>query len=191
VTNDAVVQELADAILRGIAAGKAVEVEGLGTFRLCPRRGFRFEPTALSQVFIAYVKEDEEAASRLFDDLGAAGFDPWMDARKLVPGQNWPRAIERAIESSAFFIACFSEQSVSKRGGFQSEIRYALDCARRIPLDDIFIVPVRLTPCRVPRSLQRELQYIDLFPDWGQGVARVTAMMAGESRRREPSHDAS
>jgi hypothetical protein len=182
--NAAVVQELADAILRGIAGGKVVEVEGLGTFRPCPRRGFRFEPAALPQVFIAYVKEDEAAASRLFDDLGAAGFDPWMDARKLVPGQNWPRAIECAIESSAFFIACFSEQSVSKRGGFQSEIRYALDCARRIPLDDIFIVPVRLTPCRVPRSLQRELQYIDLFPEWREGAGKVIEMMSGEMRRR-------
>jgi hypothetical protein len=183
VTSYAVVEELADAILRGIAAGKAVEVDGLGIFRPCPERGFRFEPAALKQVFIAYVKEDGDAASRLFDDLAAAGFDPWMDVRRLVPGQNWPRAIECAIESSAFFISCYSERSVSKRGGFQSEIRYALDCARRTPLDDIFIVPVRLGPCRVPRSLQRELQNIDLFPDWGQGVARLTAMMAGEVRR--------
>jgi len=38
-------------------------------------------------------------------------------------------------------------------GGFQAEIRYALDCARRIPLDEIFVVPVRLDACRVPRSI--------------------------------------
>ncbi len=184
MTADAVVEELADAILRGIADGKTVEVDGLGTFRPCPRHGFRFQAAALPQVFIAYVKEDEPAAWRLFEDLSAAGFDPWMDVRKLFPGQNWPRVIESAIESSAFFVACFSEKSVSKRGGFQSEIRYALDCARRVPLDDIFIVPVRLTPCRVPRSLQRELQYVDLFPDWDRGIVKLTRMMSREMRRR-------
>jgi hypothetical protein len=39
--------------------------------------------------------------------------------------------------------------------------------ARRIPLDEIFTVPVRLDCCLVPGSVQRETQYIDLFPDWG------------------------
>ena len=100
-----------------------------------------------------------------------------MDVRRLLPGQNWPRAIESAIETSSFFVACFSTRSVNQWGGFQAEIRYALDCARRVPLDDIFVVPVRLDACRVPRSIQRELQYIDLFPDWERGVRRLVAMM--------------
>jgi hypothetical protein len=34
-----------------------------------------------------------------------------------------------------------------------------------IPLDEIFVVPVRLDCGRVPRVVQRELEYIDLFPD--------------------------
>ena len=62
-------------------------------------------------------------------------------------------------------------------GGFQAEIRYALDCARRIPLDEIFVVPVRLDACRVPRSIQRELQYVDLFPEWERGVTRLVETM--------------
>jgi hypothetical protein len=94
-----------------------------------------------------------------------------------MPGQNWPRAIEAAIETSDFFLACFSTRSVSKRGGFQAEIRYALDCARRIPLDDIFVVPVRLDCCRVPRAVQHELEYIDLFPDWDRGLRKLVAAL--------------
>ena len=81
-----------------------------------------------------------------------------------MPGQNWPRAIESAIETSDFFIACFSGDSVSKKGGFQAEIRYALDCARQVPLDEIFLVPVRLDPCAVPRTIEKQYQYVDLFP---------------------------
>jgi hypothetical protein len=175
--------QLARVVIRGLAAGKAVEIDGLGVFHPDPVNGVRFEPRA-PRVFVAYVREDQLAAERLCDDLAGAGFSPWMDSLKLLPGQNWPRAIESAIETSDFFVACFSTNSATKRGGFQAEIRYALDCAQRIPLEEIYIVPLRLDACRVPRAIQRELQYIDLFPDWGKGARRLTTMMRREHARR-------
>jgi hypothetical protein len=76
---------------------------------------------------------------------------------------------------------------VTKKGGFQAEIRYALDCARRLPLDQIFVVPVRLNECHVPRSIQKDIQYVDLFPDWDGGVRGVSKMMRGEVGRRRPA----
>jgi TIR domain len=179
-----VLNELAELVLYGLAAGQSVEVDGLGVFHPDPRRGFRFEAEAAPKVFVAYVTEDRAAAERLYDDLAAMGFSPWMDTRKLLPGQNWPRAIELAIESADFFVACFSSRSVNKKGGFQAEIRYALDCARQTPLDGIFVVPLRLDACRVPRSIQRETQYIDLFPDWGHAIEKLAATIRGEMRRR-------
>jgi hypothetical protein len=175
---------LAQVVLQCLAAGKEVEIDGLGVFYPDATRGCRFEPSGLPQVFIAYVKEDLKAVERLCEALETAGFSPWTDVRKLVPGQNWPRAIESAIETSDFFVACFSENSVNKTGGFQSEIRYALDCARRVPLDEIFMVPVRLDGCSVPRSIQREFQYIDLLPDWERGIRRLATMMRREVARR-------
>ena len=128
--------------------------------------------------------EDRAAAERLYDTLEAAGFAPWMDKRKLLPGQNWPRAIESAIEASDFFVACFSQNSVAKKGGFQAEIRYALDCARQLPLDEIFLVPVRLGACRLPGAIKREYQYVDLLPDWSRGCRRLLATMRKEVERR-------
>ena len=178
------IEQLAQVVIRSLARGRAVEIDGLGVFYPDPDRGCRFEPSQTPQVFVAYVQEDLAAAERLYDAMETGGFGPWMDVRKLLPGQNWPRAIEAAIESSDFFLACFSDHSVNKKGGFQAEIRYALDCARRMPLDQIFVVPVRLNPCRVPRSIQREFQYVDLFPDWQQGVRRLLAMMRREVERR-------
>ena len=176
MTGDIPADQLAHIVLRNLAQGKVVEIDGLGTFRPDRQLGVRFEPRP-PQVFLAYVNEDREAVERLYNELDRAGFGAWMDVRKLVPGQNWPRAIERAIETSDYFIACFSRNSVNKWGGFQAEIRYALDCARRIPLDEIFIVPVRLDACRVPRSIQRELQYVDLFPEWERGLEKLVATM--------------
>ena len=168
-------QQVARIALRGVAEGKAVEIDGLGIFYLAARRGFRFVPRALPQVFIAYGREDEDIATRLYEDLNREGFSTWMDVRKLLAGQNWPRAIEAAIEISDFFAACFSGNSVPKKSGFQPEPSYALDCARQAPLDEIYIVPVRLDDCAAPRTIQRELQYIDLFPDWDAGSGAAAA----------------
>jgi len=183
VIADPPLEQLAHIVMRGLAAGETVEIEGLGVFHADPQRFFRFEP-AKPKVFIAYVQENRSQAELLASELDAAGFAPWIDQRQLLPGQNWPRAIEIAIETSSFFLACFSAHSVVKRGGFQAEIRYALDCARRIPLDDIFIVPLRLNGCPVPRSIQRDFQYVDLFPDWPAGMRRLVTMMRRELERR-------
>jgi hypothetical protein len=43
---------------------------------------------------------------------------------------------------------------------------------------------VRLNRCPVPRSIQRELQYVDLFPDWGEGIGRLVTMLRREVARR-------
>src|SRR5215471_9512213 len=91
-------RQVAQIVVRGVAAGQIVEIDGLGVFHPDTQTGCRFEPCIRPQVFLAYVREDEDAACRLFDALEAAGLAPWMDIRKLVPGQNWPRAIEAAIE---------------------------------------------------------------------------------------------
>jgi hypothetical protein len=184
VTEASPLDHLAQVVIRGLASGQPVEIAHLGVFYPDPERGFRFEPQSAPQVFLAYVKEDAAPAGRLYEALETEGFRPWMDTRKLLPGQNWPRAIERAIEFSDFFVPCFSRNSVNKWGGFQAEVRYALDCARRVPLDDIFIVPVRLDDCRVPRSIQKEFQYIDLFPDWTRGLWRLLRMIRREKRAR-------
>jgi hypothetical protein len=36
----------------------------------------------------------------------------------------------------------------------------------------------------VPRSIQRELQYVDLFPDWIDGLARLVTTLRREVARR-------
>ena len=60
------------------------------------------------QVFLAYVEEDFATVRELANGLQAAGFSPWLDKQKLLPGQNWPRSIQRAIGISDFFVPCFS-----------------------------------------------------------------------------------
>jgi hypothetical protein len=53
-------------------------------------------------------------------------------------------------------------------------------------LDEIYIVPVRLDDCAVPRTIRHELQYIDLFPHWNSGIGRLLTMLRREVERRRP-----
>ncbi len=141
---------------------------------------------ARPRVFIAYVMEDALLAGLLCSQLEQAGFDPWMDQRKLRPGENWLRAIDSAIEDSRFFIACLSSRSVDKRSRFQAELRYALDCAALMPPDDIYFIPVRFDHCRVPFTIARAIQYVDLFPDWERGFRRILKMAREQLLRDTP-----
>jgi len=165
--------KILEIVRQSLEYGQTVEIEGLGTFRTSSEGRYEFSPQTQPEIFIAYVAEDLVPARRLCEALRAEGFSPWLDRDKLLPGQNWPRAIARAIEMSDAFVACFSTRSISKRGQFQSELRWALDCARRLPLDAVFLVPVRLEACAVPKRISDQVQYVDLFPDWEKGVRRI------------------
>lgn len=169
---------------RCVREGGAIDIDGIGSFAL-DAGNVVFQPTGRAQVFIAYAKEDASEARKLYRGLKMHGLEPWMDEQKLLPGQNWPRAIERAIELSDYVLVCFSRRSVGKRGYFQAELRYALDVAAYVPLDRIFLLPVRLSECEVPLEIARQTQYIDLFPDWEIGIKALVTVM---TRRldREP-----
>lgn len=169
-------------VQRALERGQTVEIGGLGMFRRKAGGGYRFIAQTEPQVFIAYVEEDLLLARRLRDRIAAAGCSPWMDKDKLIAGQNWPRAIQRAIEISDAFVACFSARSGSKRGPFQSELRWALHCAQRMPLDEGFVVPVRFEACAVPQRIAAQVQYVDLFPDWDAGVDKVIRAVKSKHR---------
>ena len=162
--------------------GAKVEIDGLGTFRRSSANHYSFVRKTQPKVFIAYAHEDAAAAEKLYQSFARNGFNPWIDRRKLLPGQNWARAIETALETSDFVVTCFSTRSVDKKGGFQVEIRHALNYGLRLPVDDVFLIPVRLDECRVPARIQREVQWVDLFPSWTKGFQKVLRMMRQNSK---------
>jgi hypothetical protein len=170
-------------VRKSLEAGQAVEIEGLGRFHTTAE-GYRFDPETQPTVFVAYASEDLETARRLAEALRAADCSPWLDKDRLMPGQNWTQSIERAISDADAFVACFSSRSVSKRGQFQSELRHALECAAKRPLDDVFLLPVRLEPCTVPEKIARQVQYLDLYPDWERGVKRLVRSIRKAARAR-------
>jgi TIR domain len=175
--------KILEIVRKSLEAGQAVEIEGLGRFHSTPQ-GYRFDPETQPSVFVAYASEDLEMARRLAEALRAADCSPWLDKDRLMPGHNWTQSIERAIGDADAFVACFSARSVSKRGQFQSELRHALECAEKRPLDDVFLLPVRLEPCVVPHRIAARVQYVDLFPDWERGVRRLVRSIRKAARGR-------
>lgn len=177
-------RRIAGIVRQALEQGTRVEIDGLGTFLPGRKDGFRFVAQTKPRVFIAYVEEDLATVRKLYRSFEQHGFRPWLDKKDLMPGQNWSRAIEGAIHTSDFFVACFSQRSTSKRGSFHSELRYALACAAKVPLDEIFFIPVRLHDCVVPRRISKRIHYVDLFPDWETGVRRVLQVMKHQERHR-------
>jgi hypothetical protein len=177
-------RRVAQILRAALEQGASVEIDGLGTF-LPGKHRARFVAQEKPGVFIAYVEEDLQLAKRLYREFEQRGFQPWLDKKKLMPGQNWPRAIENAIQISDFFVACFSQRAACKRGSFHSELRYALNCASKVPLDEIFLLPVRLDDCLVPRRISRQVHYVDLFPSWDAGVKKIIAVMRDQQDRRK------
>lgn len=168
-------------VRRALDRGQTVEIDGLGTFRPT-QHGYQLTPQKEPLVFIAYVEEDLALARRVRDGIAKAGCATWLDKDKLLPGQDWPWAIRRAVEISDAFVACFSKRSITKKGQFQNELRWALECARLRPLDATFLVPVRFEACAVPGRIAEQLQYVDLFPDWDAGMKKVVRAVQAKHR---------
>jgi hypothetical protein len=174
---------LTELITRCLREGAPIEIDGLGKFEL-DQEEVVFRPNNRIRVFLSYAKEDRATVKKLYDELQKAGFEPWMDVAKLMPGQDWPRVIQQAIDVTDFILVNFSHRSVGKRGHFQCELRHALEAADRMPLGEIFLVPVRLSECDVPNEIARTTQYIDLFPDHETGFKALTNMMTAQALKR-------
>jgi hypothetical protein len=133
----------------------------------------RLQEDARPLVFVSYAREDIEAALLLADRLADSGFRPWIDRRHLLGGQRWKTTIEDAIQASEFFVPLLSLRSVDKRGFVQREIRRAIDVAENLPERTVFIVPVRLDDVQPAHSVLRDINWVDLFPEWDLGVKRL------------------
>lgn len=133
------------------------------------------------RIFLSYAHEDYPAARRLYDDLATSDeFTIWLDKLTLRPGQRWQPAIRRAIRDAQFVLLLLSTHSIGKTGFYQKEIRLALDVLDEHPEDDIFVMPIRLDDCTVTNERLRELQYVDLFPDWNEGLARIRRTLTSD-----------
>lgn len=141
------------------------------------------ESNSTPKIFLSYAREDSRQVEELYLFLSNAGFEPWMDKHNIFPGEDWRESIQHAIETSDFFLACMSPNSVDKRGIVQKEIRTALDAVEGMLESDIYLIPVRLEECQIPGRLKK-YQWVDLFEIDGWSKLQ-DAIVEGMKRRTD------
>lgn len=139
------------------------------------------------QVFLCHSSGDKISVRDLYSKLTLEGFDPWLDEKKLLPGQDWKYEISKALRRSGAVIVCLSKSSVSKEGFLQREIKDALDVADEKTEGTIFIIPARIEHCEIPDRLRR-WQWVNLFePSGYEGLVRALHSRARALGIAEPS----
>src|SRR5262245_19704906 len=138
----------------------------------------------LLKVFLCHASEDKPAVYELYRQLTAEGWiDVWLDAERLLPGQDWDLEIERAVQAADVVLACISSHSVDKEGYIQKELRSVLNVADEKPEGTIFVIPIKLEDCSVPRRL-KNWQWVDYFPEYQRDLA-YKRLVGGLKRRAE------
>jgi Leucine-rich repeat (LRR) protein len=127
----------------------------------------RAKASAMNQrklkIFLCHASQDKYIVHELYQRLVAEGWiEPWLDAKKLLPGQDWQAEIRNAVESADNVIIFLSNTSINKDGFIQKELRLAKEIALEKSEGSIFLIPLRLDDCAVPRSLQI-YQWADYF----------------------------
>jgi len=118
------------------------------------------------QVFLCHSSSDKPKVRELYQRLRNDGISPWLDEEDLLPGFDWRIEIPKAVQNSDVVIVCLSKDSVTKTGYVQKEIKQALDVADEQPEGRIFIIPLKLEECDIPKRLSR-WQWVNLFNDNG------------------------
>lgn len=138
------------------------------------------------EIFISYAREDSQTANRLYHDLlSIEGVTPWLDSKKLLPGDRWKMEVMHAVKTCDIFLLLLSRNSVSKAGFVQREVSEALEKLKTIPPDTVFVIPARLEDCHPRHPELHDLQWVDLFPDWDSGCALIEKAI--RKRMGEPS----
>jgi hypothetical protein len=111
-------------------------------------------------VFLSYASPDRDRVIPIYDFLLDNDFTPWIDAKQLLPGQNWEFEVNKALDSALLIIIFVSENSVNRTGYVQKELRIALSKLQEHPIHHIYVIPVILDRnASIPPQLSG-LQYI-------------------------------
>jgi len=120
-------------------------------------------------VFVSYSSKDDVHVRALVSALEARGIACWISGRDVAPGENFGDSIVDAIERAPAMVLVFSYNA---NGSEEIKKEIVLASQRRMA-----IVPVRIEDATPSKSFRYELatrNWIDLFPNWDKGVAKLS-----------------
>jgi hypothetical protein len=108
-----------------------------------PDGGANRPPPDASTIFISYMREDADAARRMYNAITGLGGDVWLDERQISPGDAWEREILTRIRRTVkLFVPIISANTERVEEGYVfREWTEAVNRSHSIP-SRRFIVPV-------------------------------------------------
>ncbi|MFA5957077.1 toll/interleukin-1 receptor domain-containing protein [Hyphomicrobium sp.] len=118
---------------------------------------------------------DNEFALWLAPRLEAAGYLVFADILSLDGGTRWRKEVTDTLQNRAVkMLLCCSDTTLASEG-VQEEIGIASDLVKQLG-DPKFIIPLRLAPYKKLFGIG-ELQYVDFFRGWAEGLAKLLATL--------------
>jgi formylglycine-generating enzyme required for sulfatase activity len=124
-------------------------------------------------IFVSHSSKDVTRVRSLVASLESRGLTCWISERDIAAGDNYGDAIVDAIERAGAMVLVFSENA-NNSDEIKKEI--ALASQRRIT-----VVPVRIEDVTPSKAFRYELatrNWIDLFPNWAEGLGRLSERLA-------------
>ncbi len=138
-------------------------------------------------VFISYARNDIEVARRLYNDLKKENITPWMDKEDILVGQEWEYEVEKAINNCSYILLLLSDNSVSKRGFVQKELKMALELYDRRPPSEIFLLPAIIDDCEPKDKRLQKIHRADFITSYEEGLRDLLKAIGVEAK--EPSDE--
>jgi hypothetical protein len=137
-------------------------------------------PIASKPIFVSYLHSDAATVARLRKGLANKGFTSWVDREQLLGGDRWKAKIKDAISDGGAVIGCFSSTLDQRTTSYMNEeLTLIIDQMRLRSTHRPWFIPVRLDSCAIPDrgigggETLRDIQSIDMFPDWKAGMTRL------------------
>lgn len=129
----------------------------------------------MEQIFVSYSRADKDFVDSLARDLEnheTGKFDVWTDRADISGGDDWNKAISRAIRNCSFFLLVLSPKSAGSTKVWQ-ELSLADKHSKRI-------IPLMYQTCDIPEELELLLtrpQLIDFSQGYPEAFQRLCAAL--------------
>lgn len=137
------------------------------------------DSSARSAGFISYARRDEQFVRRLVADLAARGVQLWYD-QHLLPGSDWQRGIEQALNAASFVLFVASEASSTS-----DWVRHEIVAAQTSGTLTIPVVIDDQGPAAIPEELNA-IQWVDFRQDYGAALLLLLNALPRAARAGEP-----
>ena len=131
------------------------------------------------QVFISHAHQDAAFAQRLAGDLRARGFPVWISPDSIQIGEQWPEAINRALEESGVVVVALTPHALDSFW-VKRETNAALSLEGR---GHISFIPLDVTDCEPP-ILWSTYQFAPFRHSYMAGLNHLLARLGGTPDRR-------